>query len=405
MKIEVSEMKNRRVKNRMIILFESIILLLITAFSILFISSGAFLKHEYLDPWKKTYSQKFDDPRIQLAAHGLLAANGHNMQPWKIKLDTDKDIFYLFADSEHLTKEVDPFARQTMVTQGTFLEYVRVAGEKLGYKTDIVLFPGGEYNEQNLADSMKNKPVAKITLTKVEEKNSSLYDFMFLPDTNRAAYQETQLTSDQIKQLLAINMDKDITIKIFQDKENNKKLGNYAIKGAEIESSIHRINQESANVFRVNEYEKNKYRYGLSVEGQGTTGIMKCVMQGLITLIPSINSEKTSADMYVKSTQTAVDNTPAYAMIITKDNSRINQVKSGMLYSRLVLTAHSLGFVMQPPSQVLEEYAEMKQQYNKIHSDYAPKGSTIQMLSRMGKPTQKVPQTMRRDVRDLIDGK
>lgn len=405
MKIEVSEMKNRRVKNRMIILFESIILLLITVFSILFISSGTFLKHEYLDPWKKTYSQKFDDPRIQLAAHGLLAANGHNMQPWKIKLDTDKDIFYLFADSEHLTKEVDPFGRQTMVTQGTFLEYVRVAGEKLGYKTDIVLFPGGEYNEQNLADSMKNKPVAKITLTKVEEKNSSLYDFMFLPDTNRAAYQETQLTSDQIKQLLAINMDKDITIKIFQDKENNKKLGNYAIKGAEIESSIHRINQESANVFRVNEYEKNKYRYGLSVEGQGTTGIMKCVMQGLITLIPSINSEKTSADMYVKSTQTAVDNTPAYAMIITKDNSRINQVKSGMLYSRLVLTAHSLGFVMQPPSQVLEEYAEMKQQYNKIHSDYAPKGSTIQMLSRMGKPTQKVPQTMRRDVRDLIDGK
>jgi hypothetical protein len=292
-----------------------------------------------------------------------------------------------------------------MISQGTFLEYVRVAGEKLGYKTDIAFFPDGEYNEQSLAESMKNKPVAKITLTKVESKNSDLYDFMFLPDTNRAAYQETQLTSDQINQLISINKDKDITIKIFQDKENIKKLGSYAMKGAEIELSIHRINQESINIFRSNENEKNKYRYGFSVEGQGTTGIMKYAMQGFITLVPSINNEKTAANLFVKSTQISVDNTPAYAMIITKDNSPIEQVKSGILYSKLILTAHSLGFVMQPPSQVLEEYAEMKEQYNKIHSDYAPKGSTIQMFFRMGKPTQEFPQSMRRDVMDLVDGK
>lgn len=90
-------------------------------------------------------------------------------------------------------------------------------------------------------------------------------------------------------------------------------------------------------------------------------------------------------------------------MIITKDNSRLQQVKSGMLYSKLVLTAHSLGYVVQPPSQVLEEYPEMKEQYNKIHSDYASKGSTIQMFFRIGKPTQQFPQSMRRDVMDLVD--
>ena len=80
------------------------------------------------------------------------------MQPLKIKLDADKNVFYLFIDSKRLTKEVDPYARQTMITQGTFLEYVRVAGEKLGYKTDITLFPDGEYDEQNLEENMKNKP-------------------------------------------------------------------------------------------------------------------------------------------------------------------------------------------------------------------------------------------------------
>jgi len=398
-------MENSSWKNRMKIISLSIAGILAVACIVVFMASGIFSKAQYLEPWQKTYSDIFDDPRIQLASCGLLAANGHNMQPWKIKLDTDKDIFYLFADSERLAKEVDPFARQTMITQGTFLEYVRVAGDKLGYKTDISLFPDGAYDEQKLAESMKNKPVAKITLTKVEPQNSLLYDYMFLQDTNRAAYQKVQLTSAEIKQLHAINTDSDMTIKIFQDEKNKRDLGNYAIEGAKIESSIHRMNGESTKIFRANEYEKNKYRYGFSVEGQGTTGIMKHVMQGIITLFPSMNNEKSSANMYVKSTQTAVDNTPAYAMIITKDNSRIEQVKSGMIYSRLVLTAHSLGFVMQPPSQVLEEYSEMREQYNKIHSDYAPNGSTIQMFFRMGKPTKEFPQSMRRDVMDLVDQK
>jgi len=162
----------------------------------LFVASGAFLTPHYLDPWQKQYAQTFTDPRIQLAAHGLLAASGHNMQPWRIKLDTNKNVLYLFADSKRLTPEVDPLARQTMVSQGTFLEYFSVAADKIGYKTDIVLFPNGTYDEKNLVSSMDTQPVAKITLSKVDRKTNVLYDSMFLADTNRAAYQPTQLTAE-----------------------------------------------------------------------------------------------------------------------------------------------------------------------------------------------------------------
>ena len=395
-------MGNKSLKSRFRIVFIGIIFLFIICLFILFIASGIFLKPKYLQPWQKNYLQKFIDPRIQLSADGLLAASGHNMQPWKIKLDADKNVFYLFCDSGRLSKEVDPFARQTMITQGTFLEYVRVGGEKLGYKTNIVLFPDGEYDERNLVDSMKRKPVAKITLSKVEPKKNYMYDYMFLPDTNRAAYKLTQLTSQQVKKLQAINTKKDMKLMIFQDKQNIKKLGEYTMAGAKIESSIHSMNVESANIFRDNEYQKNKYRYGYSVEGQGTTGIIKHVLQGSITLLPALTDEKASADLFVKSTQVAVNGTPAYAMIITKNNSRREQVESGILYSRLILEAHLLGLVMQPVSQVLEEYPQMKEQYNKIHSDYAPQNGTIQMFVRMGESTKKFPQSMRRDVMDLV---
>lgn len=396
-------MSKRTVKKTMIIILSSIGTVLIIALASLLIISGIFESAKYLEPWQKTYSQKFDDPRIQLMAHGLLAANGHNMQPWKIRLAKDDHmVFYLYADSDRLTNEADPFARQMMITQGAFLEYVKIAGDEIGYKAAVELFPNGGYDEQKLQASMKTKPVAKIRLTKDKPQNSPLYDPLFLPDTNRAAYQSNKLTSEQIDQLETINTDVNMSINIFQDKENAERLGSYAMKSASIEAGVNRVMQETDTIFRANEYQKNKYRYGFSVEGQGTSGIMQHVLQGLVTVLPSLNSGKAASDMFIQSTRTSVVNTPAYAMIITNDNNRSSQVESGMLYSRLILTAHRLGLVMQPLSQVLEEYPEMKEPYTSIHRDYASNGATIQMLVRLGKPTKEVPQSMRRDVMDLI---
>ncbi|MGG2092365.1 hypothetical protein AB1283_06545 [Bacillus sp. S13(2024)] len=395
-------MKKKGLK-KMTMFFLTFAVIIIGIFSVLMIKSGIFSTSRYLDPWKTTYSQQFKDIRVRLAAHGLLAANGHNMQPWIVRLDQeDANVFYLYADSSRLVAQVDPLARQTMVTQGAFLEYVKDAGDQLGYHTDIVLFPNGNYDEASLKESMDTKPVAKISLTKVEPINNELYPYIFLPDTNRGAYETTPLTKAQVNKLQGISDVKDVSLEIFQDQENLDRLGQYAMEGARIESAVHRINEESANIFRANEYEKNKYRYGFSLEGERITGLKKHVMQGMITMFPSINNEKASADLFVKSTQVAVEHTPTYAMIITKDNSRSNQVKAGMLYSRLILEAHNMGFVMQPPSQVLEEYPEMKEPYTKIHKKYAPNGKVIQMLVRMGKPTEEAQQTMRRDVMDLI---
>jgi hypothetical protein len=382
-----------------------IIAFIVIAVVALLIISGAFKESTYLEPWKKDYASKFDDPRIKLTAHGLLAANGHNMQPWKIRLDKDDpEVFYLYADSERQTKEVDPFARQMMITQGAFLEYINIAGPESGYKTNIELFPQGVYDEPKLDESMDAMPVAQIALTKATPAKASLYDYMFLPDTNRAPYQSAKLSPEQINELKNINTDDNMTIKIFQDKEDLDKLGDYVMKGAFIEAGVNRVMEETEAIFRANEYEKNKYRYGFSVEGQGTSGIMKHLMQGLVTLFPSLNSGKAAADTFIKSAQTGVDNTPAYAMIITKDNTRLSQVKSGMLYSKMILAARQQGLVMQPLSQVLEEYPEMNQLYSEIHQDYAPEGGTIQMLVRLGQPAQEVPQSMRRDVMELIIG-
>lgn len=365
-------------------------------------ASGIFRSPAYLEPWQKDYYRQFQDVRVQVAAHGLLAANGHNMQPWFVRTDAgDAGVFYLYADSSRQSPEVDPMARQMMVTQGAFLEYARLAGAKLGYTVDIGLFPHGAYDEGQLTESMVRKAVAKVTLRKAAISSSPLYPFLFQPDTNRGPYRLTPLTDQETESLQALGTDK-LAVEVIRNKEDLGRLGGYVMQAAKAEAGVPRVMEESAAIFRANEYAKNRYRYGFSVEGQGTTGLMKHVLQGLVTLFPSMNRGQAASDRFIQSTQEAADHTPAYALIRSLDNSRESQVLSGMVYSRLVLQAHALGLAVQPLSQALEEYPEMAGIYAALHRDYAPQGGTLQMLVRIGKPVKEAPLSMRRDVRELF---
>lgn len=374
--------------------------------AILFVISGFFMPKKYMEPWKKDYSARFSDPRVKLTSVGILAASNHNMQPWKIKLDkNDPNVFYLYADSSRRTKEVDPYSRQMMISEGTFLEYVRVAGDEEGLHADIKLFSEGTYDESNLVHSMDTLPVARITLTKTQKHNNQLYNAMFLPDTNRDAYKPDKLTEVQVNSFESLSLQNGPTIKVYENKDDIARIGKFAMQAADIEAGVTRVMDESNIIFRSNEYRKNKYRYGYSVEGQGADGFKKNIIQGIVTIFPSLNTGKSASNNFINYTRKSVDSTPAYVIIKTNGNSRLEQVESGMIYSRLVLTGHRLGLAMQPLSQALEEYPEMQVSYKSIKQAYASEGSTIQMLLRTGQPEANVPLSMRRDVKELIINK
>jgi hypothetical protein len=390
------------------------------------IGGGAFMPRNYLDPWDKGYYERFDDPRMQVVAHGLLAANSHNMQPWKIQPDaTDPMAFRLYTDGARLTPEVDPPARQITISQGTFLEYAVIAAEKLGYACEIELFPEGEYDAEGTPASMAEKPVAEMRLrptaagstpatsapvasagSTLPDSSSlgALYDCLFLPDTVRAPYDDVPLTGDQSARLTEWTPDPSVQIILLQDAKDRQRLGSLAIEGAVVEGAVARINEESGALFRGTEYQKNKHRYGFSLEGQGSRGIGLWFTEGLLALFPSLAASGDTNQRFVDQTTAQVEHTPAYVLILTSDNSRTSQVRAGMAYARMQLTAQSMGLAVQPLSQILEEYPEMESLRTQVHAEYALNGETIQMLVRVGRSTQDVPRSMRRDAADLVVG-
>ncbi|CAN5367093.1 nitroreductase family protein [soil metagenome] len=367
------------------------------------LAGGALVPARYLEPWSASYYRQFDDPRLQLVAHAVLAPSSHNMQPWRVELDPDdKSVFRLYADAARLTPAVDPVARQTLISQGTFLEYLRVAASELGYTVAVDIFPEGEYDESDLVHSMAAKPVARVTISAAPARVTPEYPALFESDTNRSPYAAGALSAAQLADLRETVAEPGASLAVLDDTQDRDALGAFGILGTRIEAAYAPSRAESDRLFYANEYSKNAARSGFAVEGQGTTGIAKLFLQGLITMIPAINDDASAETRDNAMTAAAVAATPAYAMISTAGNSRTEQVEAGMLYARFCLTARADGMVMQPLSQVLEEYPAMAAARSDVHRQYAPDGSTIQMIARVGVATVDYPQTMRRDIRDLI---
>lgn len=381
----------------------SIVGVVAVALGAVLIAGGIFVRPTYLQPWSTSYYRSFSDPRMRVVSQALLAPSGHNMQPWTVRLaPREKDVLYLYVDATRLTPAVDPLARQTLVSQGTFLAYLQVSAEHLGYSASVDLFPNGTYVETDLADSMKRLPVARITLEKDATATTDDYASLFLSDTNRSPYTSARLTSRQEKGLTALADDSPATLSLLSDSHDRRVLGDFGNEGTLIESRYAAATAESARVFHGSEGSKNEARSGFAVEGQGTSGVKKYLLQGLIRFIPSLNGDAAGAKNAIALTDAAVAHTPAYALISTPGNSRAEQVEAGMRYGWFSLHARTLGLVMQPLSQVLQEYPSMAVPYAAIHAEYAPEGQTIQMFVRLGTATKQYPVTMRRDAWSLV---
>jgi len=395
--------KTHRARRIVLITVGSVVGVLVLGLGVILTVGGIFVPATYLQPWSATYYQQFSDPRMQVVAQAVLAPSGHNMQPWIVQLDkADTDVLYLYTDPTRLTPAVDPLARQTMVSQGTFLAYLQVAAAHLGYSASFDLFPNGTYDETDLKASMSELPVARITLAKDSSAKSDDYASLFLSDTNRSPYTAAPLTTAQTDALTALADSSPATLSILSDRRDMNTLGDFGNVGTLIETKYAAATAESDAVFYSTEQAKNEARSGFAVEGQGTTGFMKYFLQGLITLVPSVNDDAAGAENAIALTAAGVAHTPAYALISTPGNTRTEQVQAGILYSRFCLHARTLGLVMQPLSQVLQEYPSMAAPYAAIHAQYAPAGQTIQMLVRVGTPTTEYPVTMRRDANSLV---
>ena len=320
------------------------------------------------------------DIRRWAISHALLAPHAHNLQSWLVDLDTP-DTIVLRLDLRRLLPETDPWSRQLVISQGTFLELMQMAANERGYRADISMFPQGEFD----AKTPDSRPTALIRLAKDDGvKTDPLFAHIFNRHTHRGVY-ENRIPNAQARQTLADSV-KGFPVQlglVTSEEASMQQHRAIAMDAWRIEMQTPHTLLESYKVLRVGPQEIAQHRDGISLNTP--------MVRGLVALNLFDRSKPSEPDSFAIKGQISEFNdkmstTPACVWLSTSDNSRRTQMLCGRAYVRLQLAATGLGLRMHPLSQALQEYPEQTNNYKAIHELLVGKDSTatVQMWTRLG---------------------
>ena len=368
---------------------------------ILVILDGAFLVKQYQAPWRKYYNQRFDDPRIRVATHGLLASSMLNLQPWRVVLDyQDSTVFWLYADTSRALRDTDMFARRITFDQGAFLQYAILGAERLGYQPRVDLFPEGEYGRLGDWAAIDTLPVARVQLNPAERQSPGLYLAMFEVLHPRVPFKDQAVPTRMAEFFNRQLNNPQFQIQLIEGGEDVALMREILQLAIETDLGLARIVRES-NLFRTTEYMKNQLRDGITIDSFDYSRLGKFLWQVGHSIIPMRSQD--AADKLAGALSQAVTSAPAYLMISSQHNSRIDQIEAGMLFARLQLVATAIGVAILPVTQAVRDYPEMFEPYVDLHTEFALRGYRVQMVAGIGEPARRVDPEPRRFIMDIIE--
>jgi hypothetical protein len=339
------------------------------------------------------------DPRRWALGYAILAPNPHNRQPWLVDL-REPNVITLYCDKERVLPETDPFGRQILIGHGCFLELLAIALAERGIAADITLFPQGEVGA-SLAD-LSTKPIARISLKPGAAKDA-LFAHILKRHTPKEAYDLAQpVAAEAMATLRASIAGQPVVFGSTTQADKVATLRKLAMDAARVELETERTMMESVRLIRVGPSEINQHRDGISMN---SWFIRFAATMGLFNRNefpkPGSTGHKQAINRYEVFTETA----PSFVWLSTTGNSRTQQVQAGRAYVRMQLAAVPLGLGMHPLSQALQEFAEMKPYYERIHQvllNKMPQQETLQMFCRVGFPKTPAGPTPRRGVKAII---
>ncbi len=325
------------------------------------------------------------DPRRWLLSHAILAPHSHNLQSWLVDL-REPNALTLYCDLTRLLPETDPYSRQMMMSQGTFLEALDLAAGAIGLSAQITLFPQGVPGPEKLSDA----PTAHIRFTPAPgAKPDPLFGQLFKRRTNRNPYEARQAAPealDAIKNaVLQHPSGKDLRLAMVGVDQpallqQHREIAMAAWR-AELETP--RTILESYRWLRVGHSEIAQHRDGISLNSPMVRALTSL---GLFDRSKAPAPGDSAISGQIKDFNAKIEATPMFFTMVSADNQRATQVQAGRAYMRAQLAATAQGLSMHPLSQALQEYPEQASSYRRIHSlaGASAPGQIVQMWTRLG---------------------
>jgi hypothetical protein len=342
-----------------------------------------------LTPWQGPGDEP--DLRRWILGHAILAPHSHNLQSWLVDLRRPGEIL-LRCDLTRLLPETDPYSRQIMMSQGTFIEMLDLAARERGQRAEIRLFPEGEFGSEKIDD----RPVALIRLTEdAGVSKDPLFSQILKRHTNRSVYDLQRPVPAAAWQAMSeavqphplrfgfVGSDQGAEIR------THREIANAAWR---IELTTPHAMLESYKVLRVGAEEIAQHRDGLSLTDPMVVWMTRL---GLFDRSQAPGPDDFATTSQIKDFGEKIASTPGFLWMVSQGNDRVTQVNAGRAFARVQLAATAHGVVMQPLQQALQEYPEQARPYAAIRQllEAPAPAQTIQMWARVGfaPPVQPAP--------------
>jgi hypothetical protein len=340
------------------------------------------------------------DLRRRALAYAITAPNPHNLQPWLADLH-EPDTITVYTDRERVLPETDPFGRQILIGHGAFIELLVIALANQGLTAQVALWPDGDMPAT--LKGWDRRAVARITLTPQVSRSApdELFKHILNRRTPKTDFDPARTVSAAALQTLITSVSgSGLRVAGTVDDARLQPLRDLCLQSAKVELLTPRTMMESIKLIRLGPDEILTHRDGISINSPFVRALGAFGMfDRSAAPVEGSTGYKTAMERFAGHSRTAM----GFLWLSTPGNSRSQQIEAGRAYVRLHLKATDMGLGMHPMSQALQEFAEMKQFYEKAHQlllgKSAPSGpgdETVQMFCRLGFTAMPAPATPRR---------
>ncbi|MGL5139355.1 MAG: Acg family FMN-binding oxidoreductase, partial [Beijerinckiaceae bacterium] len=306
--------------------------------------------------------------------HALLAPNPHNRQPWLIRL-VGADEAVISCDLDKRLPMTDPNDRQITIGFGCFVELARLAVLERGHGMDVTPFPEGAPTGR-----LDARPVAHLRFRKdAAARPDPLFKAVFDRRSTKQPFDMVRLPTDDVLASLIEAAGGPAVAAATIESRKVARLRSIIWDAWQIEGRTVRTWKETVDLMRIGAREIDANPDGVSIKGPLFEALQATGQIDRAQLADSASSAfKTGEARY----RTMFAATPGFMWIASEADDKVDALAAGRAYLRANLAATLRGLAMQPISQALQEFPEMREQYAKIHAETAV--GKLQMLMRIG---------------------
>lgn len=274
-----------------------------------------------------------------LVGAAILAANGHNTQPWQFALGQNR--IDLFADLNRSTGANDPLLRELHISLGCALENLMLASSAQGYDAAIEL-------DQNSTSGH----VATVTLRKGTVRIPPLYEAIGKRRSNRSEYRSLPVAASVLSTMSELVDSSVASARLvwLLDNADRKRFGDLLVDATRAYVADEEQSKASFLWWRSDWDSIQKHKDGLTIDGVG----LRPLVRTLGKILPS-SSRQAADKTFIDRTRIQATSAAAFGVVMVDDPSSLSaRINGGRLLQRLHLWASDQGLGFQHMNQITE---------------------------------------------------